>query len=177
MKCVFLYIVECSDGSYYTGITNNPERRMNEHNAGFDKESYTYSRRPVILKYCTEFYDPNLAIYWEKRIKGWSHKKKKALIDDDWDALIEFSKRYKIKSYMTKELFGKLFVIKKINLQAVRQSRCPEKYFLCSIFGNVSKTTAQNLSLAHNSCCFRLTSTHSSKITANQMKTKNCGSV
>jgi putative endonuclease len=103
MKCVFLYIVECSDGSYYTGITNNPERRMNEHNAGFDKESYTYSRRPVILKYCTEFYDPNLAIYWEKRIKGWSHKKKKALIDDDWDALIEFSKRYKIKSYSNKK--------------------------------------------------------------------------
>jgi putative endonuclease len=99
MKYVYLYIVECSDGTYYTGITNNPERRINEHNSGYDKESYTYSRRPVSLKYCAEFFDPNQAIYWEKRIKGWSHKKKQALIEDDWNAIKEFSKRYKTKSY------------------------------------------------------------------------------
>jgi putative endonuclease len=54
------------------------------------------------MKYCEYFTDPLQAITWEKKIKGWSLRKKKALIDNDWDSLVEFSKRYKIKSYKMK---------------------------------------------------------------------------
>lgn len=50
MKYYYTYIVECSDGSFYTGMTNDLERRMNEHNAGNKPDSYTYDKRPVILK-------------------------------------------------------------------------------------------------------------------------------
>jgi putative endonuclease len=99
MKNMYVYILECSDGSYYTGVTNNAERRLNEHNFGLSKQSYTYTRRPVVMVYCELFTDPVLAISWEKKIKGWSHRKKEALINDDWKSLVEFSKSYKIKSY------------------------------------------------------------------------------
>jgi predicted GIY-YIG superfamily endonuclease len=54
------------------------------------------------LKYCEYFIDPVQAIYWEKKLKGWSHRKKKALIENDWKSLVEFSKKYKIKSYKRK---------------------------------------------------------------------------
>lgn len=102
MKYIYVYILECADGSYYTGITNNPERRLHEHNEGLKINSYTFSRRPLKLVYHEYFIDPTQAIIWEKKIKGWSHRKKKALIDEDWNSLIEFSKRYKIKSYKRK---------------------------------------------------------------------------
>jgi len=83
----FVYIVECSDKSYYTGVTNNIERRLWEHNHGPNKLSYTYSRRPVILKYCERFQNIKYAIAWEKQIKGWSRKKKEALFIDDWEEI------------------------------------------------------------------------------------------
>jgi putative endonuclease len=102
MKYMYVYILECSDGSYYTGVTNNVELRLNQHNSGIDKKSYTFSRRPLILKHREYFTDPNQAIFWKKKIKGWSHKKKKAFIDGDWKSLVEFSKSYKIKSYKRK---------------------------------------------------------------------------
>ena len=83
----FVYIVECSDGLYYTGVTNNLDRRIWEHNEGIDPKSFTYNRRPVILKYYEYFSDINQAISWEKQLKGWSRKKKEALFDRDWDKL------------------------------------------------------------------------------------------
>jgi len=51
------------------------------------------------MKYCAEFNEPELAISWEKKIKGWSHQKKKALIEENWEELCKLSKRYKNKSY------------------------------------------------------------------------------
>ncbi len=66
----YVYIVECADKSYYTGVTNNIEGRLWEHNAGINKTSYTYTRRPVILKYCENFQNIQQAISWEKQIKG-----------------------------------------------------------------------------------------------------------
>lgn len=79
----------CSDGTYYTGVTNNIERRLVEHNQGLSKESYTYSRRPVQILFAEQFTDFNLAIEWETRIKKWSAKKKQALINGDWKKLKE----------------------------------------------------------------------------------------
>jgi len=87
-----VYIVECKDWSYYIGITNDLEKRLWEHNTGYDENSYTYSRRPVELKYFEIFTDVNQAIAREKQLKGWSRKKKQALIVENFDKLKELSK-------------------------------------------------------------------------------------
>lgn len=92
MKQYYVYILECSYGSYYTGITSDIERRLEEHHSGIDSKAYTYSRRPLKLRFCYEFFDPNQAIDFEKQIKGWSRKKKEAIINDNWEKLKELSK-------------------------------------------------------------------------------------
>ncbi len=91
MKTMYVYIVECSDKKYYTGVTNDIERRLLEHNEGIDKKSFTYTRRPVKLVYCEKFIDPNQAIEFEKQVKGWSRAKKQALIKRDWETLVNLS--------------------------------------------------------------------------------------
>lgn len=82
-----VYILQCNDDSYYTGVTNNLERRLWEHETGFDITCYTYTRRPIKLKYYETTKDIRQAILREKQIKGWSRKKKEALFKEDWDAL------------------------------------------------------------------------------------------
>jgi len=94
MKTYFVYILKCRDNSYYTGFTNNLERRLNEHNSGKNKTSYTYDKRPVTLMWFETFNDVLNAIETEKKIKGWSRRKKEALINQDWDKLVEYSKNY-----------------------------------------------------------------------------------
>ena len=91
IKYLYVYILKCNDGAYYTGITNDIEKRLIQHNEGINTESYTYSRRPVNLVYYELFTDYNLAIEWETRIKKWSVKKKEALINSDWKKLIKES--------------------------------------------------------------------------------------
>jgi putative endonuclease len=86
-------MVLCSDASYYTGITNDVDFRVGQHNEGIDPHSYTFTRRPVRLVYSTGFYNPNDAIAWEKQIKGWSRKKKDALVRGDWDAVKAMARR------------------------------------------------------------------------------------
>ncbi|QLE02347.1 GIY-YIG nuclease family protein [Galbibacter sp. BG1] len=95
MKIYYVYILQCKDDSYYIGITSNLLGRIVSHNEGKKKDAYTYTRRPVELKWFAEFTDVNLAIKKEKQLKGWSRRKKKALIEEDWDRLIEFSRNYK----------------------------------------------------------------------------------
>lgn len=83
----YVYILRCSDGSYYTGVTNDDERRLTEHGDGLDPSSYTHSRRPVKLVYLADFQDINEAISWEKKVKRWSRKKKEALIRREYETL------------------------------------------------------------------------------------------
>ncbi len=90
----FVYILECSDGSYYTGVTNNLERRLWEHETGFNTACYTFKRRPLILRYSIHLTDVKQAIAWEKQIKGWSRKKKEALFREDWEAIKKLAKNY-----------------------------------------------------------------------------------
>ena len=94
MKLYFVYILKCKDNSFYTGFTNNLDRRLYEHNAGLSKDSYTYDKRPVELVWYEMFTEPTQAILIEKKIKGWSRRKKQALIDEDWDKLVKYSKNY-----------------------------------------------------------------------------------
>ena len=87
MKSYFVYIIECNDKSYYTGITNDISRRIDEHNSGGVKNSYTYTRRPVNLLFSQEFNDVEQAIVFEKKIKKWSRSKKEAMIRGNFDLL------------------------------------------------------------------------------------------
>ncbi len=89
---MYVYILECADKSYYTGITNNAEKRVEEHNIGIDRNSYTYIRRPVKLVFCERFVNSLEAIQFEKQLKGWSRNKKEALITNKLDLLSELSK-------------------------------------------------------------------------------------
>lgn len=87
MKSYYIYILECSDGLLYTGFTNNISRRFDEHLHGLNKACFTYKRRPVELIFHQEFNDVEQAIYFEKKIKKWSAKKKRALANEDFDML------------------------------------------------------------------------------------------
>ncbi|MGZ3874801.1 MAG: GIY-YIG nuclease family protein [Mucilaginibacter sp.] len=95
MKQYYVYILLCSDNSYYTGVTNNPERRLYEHEHGLDPSSYTCKRRPVTLVFHEMFNDIVQAIAFEKQIKGWKRAKKEAIIKGDWHLLPELSGRGK----------------------------------------------------------------------------------
>ena len=89
----FVYILECSDGSYYTGSTDDLNNRFRQHEQGVQPSSYTYSRRPVKSVWTSEetmhYYD---ALRWERQIKGWSRIKKQALIRGDLGAIHEIVK-------------------------------------------------------------------------------------
>ena len=89
--CYYVYILKCSDDSYYTGITNNIELRFKQHEDGLDPKAYTYSRRPLELVFYQEFKYVDKAIAFEKQVKGWSRKKKEAIILDHWDELPKLS--------------------------------------------------------------------------------------
>ena len=76
----YMYILECSDASYYTGSTKNLERRLWEHQNSRGA-NYTKKRLPVKLVYFEEYSRIDEAFYREKQVQGWSRKKKQALID------------------------------------------------------------------------------------------------
>lgn len=84
MPC--MYILECCDGSYYTGSTWNLEKRLAEHQIGMGAK-HTAKRLPVHLVYCEEFSRIDEAFGREKQVQGWSRKKKQALIAGDFNAL------------------------------------------------------------------------------------------
>ncbi|NRT10462.1 GIY-YIG nuclease family protein [Flavobacterium sp. 14A] len=87
MKQFYVYILKCSDNSYYTGMTNDINRRFLEHQNGININCYTFEKRPVELVFCTEFNEVLQAIAFEKQVKGWSRKKKEAIINDKWEDL------------------------------------------------------------------------------------------
>ena len=72
----YLYILKCADGSLYTGITTNLQRRVNEHNGDGKGAKYTAARRPVELVYYKKFKNRSLASKEEARIKGLSRDEK-----------------------------------------------------------------------------------------------------
>lgn len=93
MKQSFVYILECSDNSYYTGVTSNLTQRIFQHKTAFYPECYTASRLPISLVYYCEFTDITIAIDFEKKIKKWSRVKKEALINEEYDKLANLAKK------------------------------------------------------------------------------------
>ncbi|MBE2994015.1 GIY-YIG nuclease family protein [Sphingomonas sp. CFBP 13603] len=77
------YVVRCADDSYYTGHTDNLERRIGQHNLG-EISGYTQTRRPVTLMWCQDFSSRQEALAAEFQVKGWSRRKKEALAREDW---------------------------------------------------------------------------------------------
>lgn len=82
----YTYILECLDGSYYTGSTWNIEKRLWEHQQGLGAR-HTAKRLPVRLVYCEETDRIEDAYIREKQIQGWTHNKKAALIASDLNKL------------------------------------------------------------------------------------------
>lgn len=90
----WMYILECSDGSYYTGSTNNLELRLQQHQNG-EGANHTKKHLPVKLLYCEEFQRIDEAFYREKQVQGWSRKKKEALINSEHNKLPQLSIAYR----------------------------------------------------------------------------------
>jgi len=88
----WVYILECSDGSYYVGSTKDLQRRIWEHNEGIGAK-YTARRRPVKVVYAAEFQSIAEAYEREKQLQGWGRAKREALIRGDYDALPELARK------------------------------------------------------------------------------------
>ena len=82
----WVYILQCADRSYYTGHTDNLEVRIAKHQSG-EIEGYTSSRLPARLCFTEEFATREEALSCERQIKGWSRKKKEALMRRDWNEI------------------------------------------------------------------------------------------
>ncbi|MDP3352967.1 MAG: GIY-YIG nuclease family protein [Flavobacteriaceae bacterium] len=86
----YMYILECSDGTYYTGSTKNLDLRLQQHQNGLGA-LHTAKRLPVKLLYFEEFIRIDEAFYREKQVQGWSRNKKEALIKSNYCDLKMFS--------------------------------------------------------------------------------------
>lgn len=83
----YVYIVECSDGTFYTGWTNNLEKRISMHSQGCGAK-YTRGRGPVKLIYYEKFQDKKEAMRREYEIKRLTRKEKLVLISDNISSLV-----------------------------------------------------------------------------------------
>ena len=92
MKPFYVYMLRCSDCSYYIGHTDDLEKRLAEHQAGF-YAGYTSTRLPVDLVFSQTFYSRDEAITVEQQIKKWRRSKKEALINENWQTIKLLSKR------------------------------------------------------------------------------------
>ena len=87
----WVYVLQCADGKYYTGHTDNLERRFAEHQAGGHCD-FTSRRRPVQLMWSDYLPTRIEALEAERRIKPWSRAKKEALFRGDWAAVSHFAR-------------------------------------------------------------------------------------
>lgn len=87
-----MYILKCGNGKYYTGSTNNLERRIAQHKSG-EGANYTKKHLPVELVYFEKYDRIDFAFNREKQIQGWGHKKKEALIKYEYEKLPDLAKK------------------------------------------------------------------------------------
>jgi len=115
----YVYILECSDGSYYTGHTDNLDQRMAQHGDGTGAR-YTSKRRPLKLLWATDCQTREEAWELEKTLHGWSRAKKEALMRGDFEALPGLSKS---KSARPEPVEGECSRFDKLNVSALDKSR------------------------------------------------------
>ena len=94
----YLYILECSDGSYYTGSTKKLKRRLTQHQNG-EGANHTKRRLPVKLLYYEKYSRIDTAFYREKQIQRWSRAKKEALMRGDLGELPGLAMAYRDKRF------------------------------------------------------------------------------
>jgi len=95
----FMYILKCSNDSYYTGSTKDLEKRLWEHENGLGA-NHTKKYGPVKLVYFEEYNRVDDAFYREKQVQGWSRKKKTALINGENQELPSLAKKiFKVTSH------------------------------------------------------------------------------
>ena len=87
----YMYILECSNGQYYVGSTQDLDLRLKQHQAG-EGSNFTKKHLPVRLVYYEEFQRIDEAFNREQQVKGWNRKKKEALIYNQSELLPELSK-------------------------------------------------------------------------------------
>jgi predicted GIY-YIG superfamily endonuclease len=90
----WVYMLQCADGSYYVGHTDDLERRLAQHQTG-EMDGYTATRRPVRTVFTQEFRSRAEALAAELHVKGWSRKKKEALMQGDWAEVKRLAQRRK----------------------------------------------------------------------------------
>lgn len=88
----FVYILLCNDNSYYIGHTDDIDQRIGQHMVG-NYCTYTSKRRPIKLVFVENFASRAEAIDMERKLKKWTRRKKEALINEQWDKLVIFSKK------------------------------------------------------------------------------------
>ena len=88
----WVYMLRCADDSFYVGHTDELEKRFTEH-VGGRFLGYTHSRRPVTMVYSAEFQTRYETLTAERRIKGWSRAKKRALVEGDWAAISKLARK------------------------------------------------------------------------------------
>ena len=91
----WVYMLKCADHSYYTSHTDSLENRLIQHHYKTYPECYTATRLPVHLVFSQEFATREEALSSERQIKGWSRKKKEALIKGNWKTISIYAKRKK----------------------------------------------------------------------------------
>ncbi len=92
------YILQCADGSYYTGHTDELERRIGQHQAGEISGCYTLDKRPVRLAWSQDFPSREEALAAEQQIKGWSRAKKEALMRGDWGGISRLARSKSVRT-------------------------------------------------------------------------------
>lgn len=86
-----VYILKCYDNSYYTGHTDNLGMRIEQHKNKTFPTCYTATRLPIELVFTQAFATREEALAAERKIKGWSRKKKEAMMRGDWDEVSRLS--------------------------------------------------------------------------------------
>ena len=87
-----VYILRCSDGTFYVGHTTSVDERIAAHNAG-EGPAYTRHRRPVELAHSESFDTSSAAVHRERQLKKWTRRKKEALINGDLEGLHNAARR------------------------------------------------------------------------------------
>jgi len=83
MNTWFLYVLRCSDSTFYTGVTTDVQRRLNEHNTSPRGAKYTKTRRPTELVYWISFEDRSKAQKAEYRFKKLTRRQKEEIINEN----------------------------------------------------------------------------------------------
>ena len=153
-KSYWVYMLRCSDESFYVGVTSRIELRVAEHQLGLDPSCYTFSRRPLRLVYHEEFGEVLQAIAAEKKLKGWSYRKKRALLEGDWLAFaLLLERRGRLVSANARSMFLMAAIVAALRqaqgdtTESFGASRTSERYGRCCVCALGGRTPAEAASL------------------------------